>query len=66
MAAIGRFEKRQIGARVKQAMQGRAKAGHHNGGPRPYGYRYRDETPDGKQTGPLVPFEPEAAVIRRI
>jgi site-specific DNA recombinase len=52
------FEKRRTGVRVKQAMQARARAGRHNGGPRPYGYKYED--------GALVVYEPEAAILRRI
>lgn len=37
LAAIARFEKRQIGVRVKQAMGARARAGHHHGRA-PFGY----------------------------
>jgi site-specific DNA recombinase len=57
LAAIHRFEKRQIGARVAQAARARVKTGRHHGRP-PHGYR----------TGPegLVIYEPEAAVVQRI
>jgi site-specific DNA recombinase len=47
---------------VKGGMRRRAQRGQHNGGPRPYGYRW--EGPKGEQR--LVPHEPEAAIVRRI
>ncbi len=44
---------------VKAGMKRRREAGKHHGGPRPYGYRYRD--------GNLAPrLKAEAAVVRRI
>jgi site-specific DNA recombinase len=58
LAAIARFEKRQIGVRVKQAVRARAKAGHAHGGPRPYGYRWSAE---GLVVDPI-----EAEVVRRM
>jgi DNA invertase Pin-like site-specific DNA recombinase len=36
------------------------------GGRRPYGYRHRDTTEDGRGTGPLVIEPREATVVRRI
>src|SRR3954447_24148810 len=47
MAAVGKLEKGQVGQRVRQAKEARAKAGAHPGGRRPYGYRHRDVTPEG-------------------
>ncbi len=58
LAAIHRFEKRQIGVRVKQAMRARAAAGLHAGGIPPYGYRWEDKT--------LVIVDREAEIIVRI
>ena len=66
LAAIHRFEKRQISVRVRQAKQARAQAGLFPGGKRPYGYRQRDTTHEGKPTGPLVVDPVEAAVVRRM
>ena len=66
LAAIARFEKRQIGVRVRQMKEARAQAGGHPGGKRPYGYRHRDTTHEGKPTGPLVMDPVEAEVVRRI
>jgi site-specific DNA recombinase len=60
LAAINRFEKRQIAARVKQAMGARARAGLPNGGPRPFGYLW------GGEKGQLVVDPAEAAVVKRI
>ncbi len=40
--------------------------GQYIGGRRPYGYRHRDTTDDGRTTGPLVIVDSEAAIIRRI
>jgi len=58
MASVGKFEKRQTGQRVKQAMQARAGMGLHPGGPAPYGYRWEDKA--------LVTVPHEAGVVRRI
>lgn len=58
LAAIHRFEKRQIGVRVKQAKGARGRAGRYNGGGRPYGYQLCD--------GDLVIDLVEAKVIERI
>jgi site-specific DNA recombinase len=58
LAAIHRFEKRQIGVRVKQALDGRARAGLPGGGPRAYGYQRVD--------GKLVPDPLERVVVLRI
>jgi hypothetical protein len=35
-------------------------------GSRPYGFRRRDRTEDGRETGPLVIDDAEAAVVRRV
>ena len=40
--------------------------GRYIGGRRPFGYVYRETREDGRGTGPIVPYEPEAAVVRRI
>jgi site-specific DNA recombinase len=62
MGAIGGMRNHQDSKRkslaVKGGMKRRAERGRHNGGPRPYGYVYKD--------GGLVIHEPEAAIIRRI
>ena len=58
MAAIGKFEKRQIGARTKQALAARARQGFHTGGPPPFGYRWQD--------GQLVKVPAEARVVERM
>ncbi|HEX3803638.1 MAG TPA: recombinase family protein, partial [Solirubrobacteraceae bacterium] len=58
MASVGKFEKRQTGQRVRQALNARARAGKYNGG-RLLGYRsVKDEG--------LVVIEAEAAIVRRI
>jgi site-specific DNA recombinase len=36
------------------------------GGRRPFGYRHRDTTEDGRGTGPLVIDKAEAAIVRRV
>lgn len=66
MAAVGKLEKGQIAQRVKQAMQGRARAGRHNGGPRPYGYLWDPYQENGKEKHRLVIFEAEKVIVRRI
>jgi len=57
-AAIGKFEKRQTGQRVKQARKGRARAGDMPGGTAPYGYAWRDKR--------LVIVPGQAKVVKRI
>ena len=57
-ASFDRFEKRQIGVRVKQAMNARARAGKHHGGQRPYGYMFVDDL--------LVEHPVEGPIVRRI
>ncbi len=57
MAAVGKFEKRRTGERVKQAAGARAHAGRHHGRA-PFGYRSKE--------GKLVIVPAEAAVVRRI
>ncbi len=57
MAAIGKFEKRQIGERVKQATAGRARQGLYVG-TAPYGYRF--------ENGQLVQVPSEARVVERM
>jgi site-specific DNA recombinase len=59
MASVGKFEKRQTGARVRQALAARAKAGLHTGGAAPYGYRWSDDKR-------LVVEPHEAEIVRRI
>jgi site-specific DNA recombinase len=58
MASVGKFEKRQTGQRVRQALSARASAGLHTGGQAPFGYAWRDKT--------LVVVPHEAEVVRRI
>src|SRR5205807_189853 len=58
LAAIARFEKRQTGVRVKQAMKARAHHGMHSGGAAPYGYRWEDRS--------LVIQADEAKIVTRI
>lgn len=55
-------DSRRKSAAVKSGMKRRAERGQHNGGPRPYGYRW--EGPKGERQ--LVPYEPEAVIVRRI
>jgi site-specific DNA recombinase len=57
-AAIGKFEKRLTGQRVKQAMQARARAGLLPGGNPAYGYAWQDKT--------LVKVPAEASVVERV
>ncbi len=57
MAAVGKFEKRRTGERVKQAAAARVRCGRHHG-QAPYGYRSED--------GKLVVVPAEAAVVRRM
>lgn len=60
-------ESKRKSTSVKKGLRRRARdRGLHNGGPRPYGFRYRDMTPEGQSTGPLIVYEPEAAIVRRI
>jgi site-specific DNA recombinase len=56
--AMGKFEKRLTGQRVKQAMRARARAGDLPGGTAPYGYAWR-----AKQ---LVIVPAQAKVVRRV
>jgi len=58
-ASLAEFESDVIGTRVAAVTARRARAGKHNGGPRPYGFAYAD---DG---GGLVPVVDEAAIVRR-
>jgi site-specific DNA recombinase len=58
LTVFGKFEKAQIGQRVKQAMRARARAGLHPGGPPPYGYRWEDKS--------LVVVPHEKEVVKRI
>jgi site-specific DNA recombinase len=57
-AAMGKFEKRLTGQRVKQAMQARARDGLLPGGHAPYGYEWQDKR--------LAIVEAEAKIVRRI
>ncbi len=58
LAAVGKFEKRQTGQRVSQALKARARAGLPTGGPAPYGYWWEDKA--------LVVADREAEIVRRI
>lgn len=71
LGAIGGMRNHQDskrkGAAVKGGIRRRAvERGQYVGGRRPYGYRHRDTTPDGENTGPLVIVDAEAAIVRRI
>jgi hypothetical protein len=71
LGAIGGMRNHQDSKRkslaVKDGMRLRAtQRGRYMGGRRPFGYRYRDTREDGRGTGPIVPYEPEAAVVRRV
>ncbi len=57
MAAVGKFEKRRTGERVKQAAKARVRSGLHHGRA-PFGYR--------SENGRLVFHSAEAVVVRRI
>jgi site-specific DNA recombinase len=57
-AAMGKFEKRLTGQRVKQAMKARARAGDLPGGTAPYGYAWRDKQ--------LVVVPAQAKIVRRV
>lgn len=59
LAAIARFEKRQIGVRVRQAKAARAKAGGHPGGKRPYGYALVDTGRNGSHDKPIRELRPD-------
>jgi DNA invertase Pin-like site-specific DNA recombinase/cell division protein FtsB len=71
MGTIGGMRNNQDSKRkslsVKAGMKRRAGRGQHNGGPRPYGYRW-DATVDerGAVTKRLVVHDAEAAVVRRM
>lgn len=68
-AALGRFEKRLIGQRVKQSKVARAHAGGHPGGRRPFGYEFTPTGETGSHGKPikrLTPHQTEAPVVRRI
>jgi site-specific DNA recombinase len=58
MAVVGKYEKRQTGQRVTQAMQARFRQGQHSGGTAPYGYRWEDKC--------LVVEPDEADVVRSV
>jgi|SRR5215218_3295345 len=58
LAALAEFETDVIGERVRSVNQRRIKGGKHNGGPRPYGYRYR--------RGALGIVTEEAVIVVRI
>jgi len=60
-------DSKRKGLAVKDGIRRRAvDRGRFVGGRRPYGYRYRDDTEDGKTTGPLVIVEAEARIVRRM
>jgi site-specific DNA recombinase len=65
-AVFAQLEKAKIKRRVRQAKEARAKGGLHSGGRRPFGYRQRDTTHEGKPAGPLVVDPIEAPVVRRM
>jgi site-specific DNA recombinase len=58
MASVGKFEKRQTGQRVRQALDARVRAGLHTGGAAPCGYRWEEKL--------LVVVSEEAEVVRHI
>jgi site-specific DNA recombinase len=58
-AAIGRFEKRLTGQRVKQALDARARAGKQTTGRPPFGYRWTEDKT-------LEEDPAEARVVRRV
>lgn len=62
MAAVGKLEKGQIGQRVRQALEARARAGYVPGGHARYGYRWHHEG-DEKL---IVPVDAEGAIVCRI
>jgi DNA invertase Pin-like site-specific DNA recombinase len=60
-------DSRRKGLAVKDGIKRRAvERRQFIGGRRPFGYRHRDTTDDGRETGPLVIDQSEAAVVRRI
>src|SRR5262249_39455118 len=69
MAAVrtmkGHGESKVKGGSIKDGLRRAAEAGKYAGS-RPYGYRRRDRTEEGGETGPLVIDDAEAAVVRRV
>jgi DNA invertase Pin-like site-specific DNA recombinase len=65
-ALIARQESEEKSHRVKGGKRTNRARGWRNGGPRPFGYRHRDRTPQGRPTGPLIPDPQEIMVLRRI
>jgi site-specific DNA recombinase len=68
-ALIAEEEKREIGRRVRLALDGRARAGEWKGGPRPFGYRMAisgAKSRDGRDLKVLEADPVEAATVRRI
>ncbi len=66
-AVFGQFERKRIAERVKSNVKARVRAGHHVGGPRPYGYVYEDDRrDDGQIRKRLVIHEPEAVIVCRL
>ena len=71
LGAIGGMRNHQDSKRKGLAVKGgiRRRAverGQFVGGRRPYGYRQRDTTDEGRGSGPLVVDQAEAAIVRRI
>lgn len=60
-------DSKRKGLAVKGGIRRRAvERGQFIGGRRPYGYRHRDTTEDGRGTGPLVIESAEARIVRRL
>jgi site-specific DNA recombinase len=59
LAVLAEWESDNLGERVRGVMEARVReGGRHHGGPRPYGYEYRDKV--------LCPLPHEAEIVRRI
>jgi len=59
LAAAAQYERDMLAERVRRSVPGKRARGSYNGGPRPYGYEFRDG-------GGLAIVDSEAEIVRRI